>query len=67
MLFKDPVCGKRIRRGKAHVVIEHDGVNYFLCCPRCQAEFEHSPKLYAKPELGDKAKKMTRLSHRHLA
>ncbi|MBF8286132.1 MAG: YHS domain, partial [Anaerolineales bacterium] len=26
-MFKDPVCGKRINRGKAHIVIEYKGVN----------------------------------------
>ncbi len=65
MLFKDPVCGKRIQRGKAHVVIEHQGYNYYLCCPRCQAEFEHNLALYARPELGEKARKITRLPDRH--
>lgn len=65
MLFKDPVCGKRINRGKSYVVIEYEGVNYFLCCPRCQTEFEYNPKLYARPELGEKAKKFARLPHQH--
>jgi YHS domain-containing protein len=53
----DPVCGKRINRGRAHAVIEHGGVAYSLCCPLCQAAFERSPKLYAKPELGKRAGK----------
>lgn len=38
MSFKDPVCGKRINRGKAHITIEFEVVNYFLCCPQCQAQ-----------------------------
>lgn len=63
-MFKDPVCGKRINRGKAQIVIEYAGVDYFLCCPRCQAEFERSPKTYAKPELGEKAKKVVRQPRR---
>ena len=42
MSFKDPVCGKRINRGKAHITIEHEGINYFLCCPQCQAQFERA-------------------------
>lgn len=50
MSFKDPVCGKRINRGKAHITIEFEGVNYFLCCPQFQAQFERSPKPFAKPE-----------------
>ena len=53
----DPVCGKRINRGKAHVVLEHEGVAYSVCCPLCQAEFERSPKTYAKPEMGEKVRK----------
>ena len=65
MLFKDPVCGKRLQRGKAHIVIEYGGANYFLCCPRCQMEFERAPKEYARSELGEKTKKRTRLPHRH--
>lgn len=56
-MFKDPVCGKRIHRGKAQIAIQYEGVDYFLCCPRCQAEFEAAPRTYAKPELGEKAKK----------
>ena len=56
-MFKDPVCGKRINRGKAHVVIEHEGHRFFLCCPRCQTEFEHNLQFYGRPELGQKVKK----------
>jgi YHS domain-containing protein len=41
-MLKAPVCGKRMNRGKAHVVIEHEGYKFFLCCPRCQTEFEHN-------------------------
>lgn len=68
MLFKAPVCGKRLQRGKAHIVIEYEGVNYYICCPRCQTEFEHNLKLYARPELGEKAKKdhASALSSLHL-
>ena len=66
MLIKDPVCGKRLQRGNAYVVIEYEGMNYFLCCPRCQTDFEHNLKLYARPELGEKAKKVTSVSpHRY--
>ena len=53
----DPVCGKRINRGKAHIVIEHEGVAYSLCCPLCQAEFERAPAAYAKPDVGEKARR----------
>lgn len=43
----DPVCGKRVNRNRAHIVIEHKGRNYHLCCPLCQAEFERFPDKYA--------------------
>ncbi len=62
-MLKDPVCGKRINRGKAHIVVEYEGVDYFLCCPRCQAEFERAPKSYAKPELGEQSKKISQRPH----
>ena len=62
-VLKDPVCGKRINRGKAHIVMEYEGVDYFLCCPRCQAEFERAPRSYAKPELGEKSKKISQSPH----
>lgn len=43
---KDPVCGKRINRNKAHIVVEYKGTDYLLCCPLCQAEFEKDPDKY---------------------
>ena len=43
---RDPVCGKRINRNKAHITIEYKGQDYFLCCPLCQAEFEKRPGKY---------------------
>lgn len=65
-MLKDPVCGKRISRGKAHVTLEYEGVTYFLCCPLCQTEFERSPKTYANPGLGEKVKKTARIPRRQL-
>jgi YHS domain-containing protein len=64
-MFKDPVCGKRMNRGKAHAIIEHEGYRYFLCCPRCQTEFEHNLPLYARPEAGQKVKKRFPPLHKH--
>lgn len=43
---RDPVCGKRMNRNKAHVTIRYDGKEYLLCCPKCQAEFEQAPEKY---------------------
>jgi len=45
--WKDPVCGKRLNRNKAHIKVEYQGEEYLLCCPLCQAEFERNPKKYA--------------------
>ncbi len=59
-MIKDPVCGKRIGRGKAHAVVEYEKVQYYLCCPVCQAQFEQQPKRYARPELGVPVKKTDR-------
>ncbi len=53
MVLKDPVCGRRIRRDRAHARVEYNRVTYYLCCPRCQAEFEASPGQYARPEAGE--------------
>lgn len=49
-IYKDPVCGKKINRQKAQVLIKYKGYGYFLCCPLCQSEFEQNPNIYAKPE-----------------
>ena len=45
---RDPVCGKRITRNRAHIAIEHGGETYYLCCPHCQAEFERAPERYVR-------------------
>lgn len=52
-MLKDPVCGQRVRRDRAYTRVEHNHVTYYLCCPRCQAEFEAAPERYARPELGE--------------
>lgn len=62
IVITDPVCCKRINHGRAHVVIEYEGVG---CPVRCQAEFERAPERYARPEAGEKArKKSDRHPHR---
>jgi len=63
-MLKDPVCGKRMNRGKAHIIIEYEGVDYSLCCPKCQAEFENAPERYAQPELGTSVKDKKRFPRR---
>ena len=52
-MLRDPVCGKRIHRNHAHAHIEYERVTYYLCCPRCQAEFEAGPGQFARPEFGE--------------
>lgn len=52
----DPVCGKRIKRQRAHIAIEFRGVTYYLCCPLCQAEFERAPERFARPETGERTR-----------
>lgn len=47
-LNKDPVCGKRMNRNKAHIIVEYQGVEYLLCCPLCQSEFEKHPRKYIR-------------------
>ena len=54
-MLKDPVCGQRIRRDRAYAHIAYERVTYYLCCPRCQAEFEAAPEQYARPEFGERA------------
>ncbi len=46
IMIKDPVCGKRVNRNKAHIVVEYDKERYYLCCPMCQSEFEKNPHKY---------------------
>jgi len=48
MPFHDPVCGKRINRNKAHIVVEYGGEEYYLCCPQCQFVFETHPDRYIR-------------------
>jgi YHS domain-containing protein len=48
---KDPVCGRRMNRDKAYGVARFNGVEYLLCCPRCQSEFEADPERYEAASL----------------
>lgn len=56
-MLRDPVCGQRVQRGRAHVRVQHEGYTFYLCCPRCQAEFEANPSLYARTAWGEKTSK----------
>lgn len=48
---QDPVCGKRLNSNKAHIVITFEDIEYLLCCPRCQREFEQNPQKYIRQKL----------------
>jgi len=43
---RDPVCGQRVNRNKAHIIIMYKNREYPLCCPKCQSEFEKTPEKY---------------------
>lgn len=45
---RDPVCGKRINRNKAHMIVRYKGFDYLLCCPLCQSHFEKNPEKYIR-------------------
>ena len=53
-IYRDPVCGKKINRQRAKILIKHKGYGYFLCCPLCQREFEQNPDKYANHEFAYK-------------
>lgn len=46
----DPVCGKRINANKAHIIVTHEGTDYYLCCPQCQKAFEENPSKFIKDQ-----------------
>lgn len=46
-VLRDPVCGRRITRNGAHIVLTYEGEEYRVCCPQCQAQFERNPTRYA--------------------
>ncbi len=47
---RDPVCGKRLNRNKAHIEVEYEGEIFYLCCPLCQREFEKNPEKYVQAD-----------------
>ena len=53
-MLVDPVCGKRIKRQRAHIAIDYRGTTYYLCCPHCQADFERTPEKFARTQFGEK-------------
>ncbi len=46
MFYYDPVCGRKVNRNKAYARVKYKDEIYYLCCPKCQSEFEQDPKNY---------------------
>lgn len=43
---RDPVCGRKMNRNKAWAIVRYKKIEYLLCCPRCQSEFESEPERF---------------------
>ncbi len=50
-------CKKSLNRNKAHMTIELDKINYLVCCPLCQLEFEKFPDKYIRESTSKHSKK----------
>lgn len=46
MFYYDPVCGRKVNRNKAYAKLEYKDETYYICCPKCQSEFEKDPEKY---------------------
>jgi P-type Cu+ transporter len=42
----DPVCGMTVDPARAAASLEHEGVTYYFCCPRCREKFASDPGRY---------------------
>jgi xanthine dehydrogenase accessory factor len=45
----DPVCDMLVDIASARFVSEHEGQNYYFCCPACKKKFEAEPAKYLTP------------------
>lgn len=45
----DPVCDMLVDIASARFVSEHEGQNYYFCCPACKKKFEAGPARYLTP------------------
>ena len=43
---RDPVCGRRMNRNKAWAIVRYNKIEYLVCCPKCQSEFEAEPERF---------------------
>lgn len=48
VLLRDPVCGNWFDHGQAEAAIEHEGMLFYVCCPRCREKFERDPGRYSR-------------------
>ncbi len=48
MFYYDPVCGIKVNRSKAYARLEYKDETYYICCPKCQSEFEREPEKYLR-------------------
>jgi xanthine dehydrogenase accessory factor len=42
----DPVCGMTVEVGSARHTVDHDGSQYYFCCPGCARAFEKDPAAF---------------------
>jgi xanthine dehydrogenase accessory factor len=49
----DPVCGMTVLAGPEGSPVEHDGLTYYFCSPRCRRAFENDPAGYLPGPLPD--------------
>lgn len=47
---RDPVCGMRVRAGKAPST-EYQGQRYHFCSPACQQQFQSAPGRFVRPAI----------------
>lgn len=45
----DPVCGMTVSAGQAAGPSQHEGRDYWFCCPGCQRQFERNPQRFLGP------------------
>jgi xanthine dehydrogenase accessory factor len=46
----DPVCGMTVAASPASRPLEHDGITYYFCSPRCRSQFGQDPAAHLERE-----------------
>lgn len=49
-VLRDPVCGMTVDEERAPARMQHGGVTYFFCCPKCLDKFQQDPAKYLAPK-----------------